>query len=193
MAKGSRPPASSGRSSSKGGSSKAGGQSKPKAASSSGRPRSSRPASRPAAVAGPDLPAILPFAGLLVALWASLPRYSGPRLNVAQSTEMVDHVFPAVVVLLASLAGIAVSRRSEGPGSVRFLGGLAVLLAGLWMMATHLPLVAQASRGDAPWPATIYHTSSALAVFGLGLLWASVTWSEASASDNAKATAKAQQ
>lgn len=198
MAKGSRPPSSSGRSSSKGGPAKGrspkSAPSKPKAGSSSGQARSSsaKPASRPAAAAaGPDLPAILPFAGLLVALWASLPRYSGPRLNVAQSTEMVDHVFPAVVVLLASLAGIAVSRRAQGPGSVRFLGGLAVLLAGLWMMATHLPLVAQASRGDAPWPATIYHTSSALAVFGLGLLWASVTWSEAN--DSPKATAKAQQ
>ena len=68
---------------------------------------------------------------------------------------------------------------------------MAVLLAGLWMMATHLPLVAEATRGDAPWPATIYHTSAALAVFGLGLLWATVTWSEAG--DDAKPAPQAEQ
>jgi hypothetical protein len=124
-------------------------------------------------------------------VWASLPRFSGPKLNVAQSTEVVDHVVPAVIVLLASLAGIAASRRVGGPGAVRFLGGMAVLLAGLWMMATHLPLVAEATRGEAPWPATIYHTSAALAVFGLGLLWATVTWSEAG--DDAKPAAQAEQ
>lgn len=142
------------------------------------------------AAPGPDLARLLPFVGLAVAVWASLPRYSGPKLNVAPSTEMVDHVFPAVVVLLASLAGIAAGRRATGPGSTRFLGGMAVLLAGLWMMATHLPLVAQAGRGDAPWPATIYHTSSALAVFGLGLLWAATTWSEAGEDAKPAANAK---
>jgi len=84
-----------------------------------------------------------------------------------------------VISIVASVVGILAGRRARGPGALRFLGGMAVLLAGLWMMATHLPLVAEAMRGEAPWPATIYHTSAALAVFGLGLLWATVTWSEA--------------
>lgn len=141
----------------------------------------------PAAKPAPDLAALMPLVGLAVAVWASLPKYSGPKLNVQASKEVVDHVFPAIVVLLASIAGIVAGRRTRGPGSMRFLGGLAVLLAGLWMMATHLPLVAQASRGDAPWPATIYHTSSALAVFGLGLLWATVTWPEAAEQPKAAA------
>lgn len=166
-----------------------------KSQGSKSQPSKSRPSTKTgrapvAAAPGPDLPRLLPFVGLAVAVWASLPRYSGPKLNVAQSTEVVDHVFPAIVVLLASLAGIAASRRAKGPGATRFLGGMAVLLAGLWMMATHLPLVAQAGRGDAPWPATIYHTSSALAVFGLGLLWATVTWSEAGEDAKPAANAK---
>lgn len=190
MAKGSRTPppkpSSSKGASSKGASSKAQAS---KAQASKGRAERAAPTAA-AAVPGPDLARILPLVGLPVALWASLPRYSGPKLNVAQSTEMVDHVIPAIVVLLASLAGIAASRRATGPGATRFLAGMAVLLAGLWMMATHLPLVAQASRGDAPWPATIYHTSAALAVFGLGLLWATVTWSEAAEDDKATAQAK---
>jgi hypothetical protein len=155
-------------------------------------PASKAPASKakaaPAAAAtrppGPDLPALVALAGLFVAVWASLPKWSGPKLHVAASTEVVDHVIPAILVLLCSLVAIAAGRRAKGPGGTRFLAGMGVLLAGLWMMATHLPLVAEARRGDAPWVATIYHTSAALAVFGLGLLWATVTWSEAG--DDAK-------
>jgi hypothetical protein len=136
----------------------------------------------------PDLARILPLVGLGVAFWASLPQWSGPKLNVAASTEVADHIIPAAFVLLASVVSILAARRPQGPGAVRFMGGMAVLLAGLWMMATHLPLVAEATRDEAPWPATIYHTSAALAVFGLGLLWATVTWSEAG--DDAKPAAK---
>lgn len=139
---------------------------------------------------GPDLPALVAFAGLFVAVWASLPRYSGPKLNVAASTEVVDHVIPAILVLLCSVVAIFAGRRAKGPGGTRFLAGMGVLLAGLWMMATHLPLVAEARRGEAPWVATIYHTSAALAVFGLGLLWATVTWSEAGDSPQAPAEAE---
>ena len=149
------------------------------------------PAAAPAA-AGPDLARILPLVGLAIAFWATLPQWSGPKLNVEASKEVADHVIPGVAVLLASLAGIWASRRPHGPGAIRFMAGLAVLLAGLWMMATHIPLLMQNLRGDAgaaSWPATIYHMSSALAVFGLGLLWATVTWSEADDSDKAGAKA----
>ncbi len=139
---------------------------------------------------GRDLAALLPLVGLGVALWASLPQWSGPRLNVDPAKEVADHIVPAIVVLFASLVGIAAGRRAKGPGALRFMAGLAVLLAGLWMMATHLPLVFQAMRDEAPWPATIYHNSSAFAVFGLGLLWSTVTWSEAG--DESESTAKAQ-
>jgi hypothetical protein len=137
-----------------------------------------RPATGPARP-GSNLAGLLPLVGLGMALWASLPQYSGPKLSVEPAKEVADHIVPAVVVLVASLAGILASRRPNGPGALRFLAGMGVLLAGLWMMATHLPLVAQALRGEAPWPATIYHTSSALATFGLGLLWATATWPEA--------------
>lgn len=138
--------------------------------------------------AGLDLPSLLPLVGLGVAVWASLPKYSGPKLNVEASKEFADHIVPAIVVLLASLAGIMAGRRADGPGGTRFIAGMVVLLAGLWMLATHLPLVAEAMRDQAPWPATIYHTAAALAVFGLGLLWSAATWSEAG--DESQAPAK---
>lgn len=162
---------------------------RPRPQQKGGRTTPSKATKASAPPLGPDLSKLVPMFGLAVAVWASLPRFSGPKLNVAQSTEVVDHVVPAIVVLLCCITAILAGRRAGGPGGLRFLAGMAVLLAGLWMMATHLPLVAQASRGDAPWPATIYHTSSALAVFGLGLLWATVTWSEAG--DDSKATVKA--
>ena len=137
---------------------------------------------------GPDLARILPLAGLPAAFWASLPQWSGPKLNVSASAEVVDHIIPAVFVVLASVVAILAGRRAQGPGALRLMAGMVVLLAGLWMLATHLPLVAQATRDEAPWPATIYHTSSALAVFGLGLLWSVTTWSEAD--DDAEPAAK---
>jgi len=131
---------------------------------------------------GPDLAKLMPLIGLGVAVWASLPKYSGPRLSVSASKEFADHIVPAILVALASIVGILAGRRPQGPGALRLIAGMTVLLAGLWMMATHIPLVAQTMRGGddaATWAATIYHFSSALAVFGLGLLWSTVTWAEA--------------
>lgn len=149
-----------------------------------------QPAKKPAAKAskapvpapGPDLARLMPLVGLGVAVWASLPKYSGPKLSVSASKEFADHIIPAILVGLASVVGILAGRRAQGPGALRLIAGMTVLLAGLWMMATHIPLVAQTMRGGddaASWAATIYHFSSALAVFGLGLLWSTVTWSEA--------------
>ncbi len=156
-----------------------------------------RAAAEPVAAAqppGPDLPRLLPLVGLPVAFWATLPQWSGPAINTSATAEVVDHIVPAVLVVLCSLAAIAVSRRPQGPGAVRFIAGMGVLLAGLWMIATHFPLVTQTMRGGpeaASWAATIYHSASALAVFGLGLLWATVTWSEADdSSEPSKAKSK---
>jgi hypothetical protein len=151
------------------------------------------PPAETVAAPGPDLARLMPLVGLGVAVWASLPQYSGPRLNVSASKEFADHIIPAILVVLASIVGIMAGRRPQGPGALRLIAGMTVLLAGLWMMATHIPLLLQTMRGGpdaASWPATIYHFSSALAVFGLGLLWSTVTWAEADDSDQATAKAK---
>lgn len=167
----------------------------PKTPAAKGGPAKGRTAAEPVVAAqapGPDLPRLLPLVGLPVAFWATLPQWSGPAINTSATAEVVDHIVPAILVVLCSLAAIAVSRRPQGPGAVRFIAGMGVLLAGLWMIATHFPLVTQTMRGGpeaASWAATIYHSASALAVFGLGLLWATVTWSEA---DDSSQPAKAQ-
>jgi len=153
------------------------------AASKKPAPKTAPPAAVETAPApGPDLARLMPFIGLGVAVWASLPQYSGPKLYVEASKEVADHIIPAIIVLLASIVGIMAGRRPQGPGALRLIAGMTVLLAGLWMMATHIPLLLQTMRGGpdaASWAATIYHLASAMAVFGLGLLWSTVTWAEA--------------
>ena len=120
-----------------------------------------------------------------MALWATLPQWSGPALNTEPIKEVVDHIFPGAVVALASVAGLAVARgaatRPARPSPVPFFAGLAILLAGFWMVATHVPLLGEAFRDQAPWPATIYHSSAAFAVFGFGLLWTVAHWSDLAA------------
>ena len=162
-----------------------------KPAAGTGGKAASAPPPPAAAAPGPDLARVLAYVGLGIAFWASMPQWSGPKLNVEASKEVADHIVPAIVVVFASLVGIWASRRPQGPGAFRFMAAMAVLLAGLWMMATHIPLLLEATRDEAPWPATIYHNSSAFAVFGLGLLWATVTWSEAG-DESEPATAKAE-
>ena len=137
----------------------------------------------------PDLRKWLPWAGIAVALWATLPKYSGPTLVTGPSKEVVDHIIPGIVVFVASVAALGASRRpvrpDAGPGITAFVAGLVILLAGFWMVATHVPLLFQAARGDAPWDATIYHSSAAFAVFGFGLIWTMAHWGDLAAAEAA--------
>ena len=119
--------------------------------------------------------------GVVVGLWGVLPKYVSPPLNTADRVEFADHVVPGVAVILLSAIALLWWKDRSPLASLGL--GLAVLLAGFWMLATHLPLVAQATRGEAPWPGTIYHTASTLAVFGLGLLWCASYWRDVGASE----------
>ena len=144
------------------------------------------------ATAGGDAPAtrslpVLPLLGVAVGLWGMLPRYLDSGLNTEDRVEVVDHVLPGIVVVVVSLIALGVARKAARPGPALFVAGLVVFLAGLFMFATHVPLVMQATRGEAPWGGTVFHTSAALAVFGLGLLWASAYWSETAPQAEAEA------
>ncbi len=52
------------------------------------------------------------------------------------------------------------------------MAGLAVPLAGFWMTATHLPLLAQATCDGVGAGAAAYHAMAALGVAILGAVWA---------------------
>lgn len=130
----------------------------------------------------------LPWMGLGVGAWALLPVFSGPPLNTDPTVEFVDHVIPAMVIVPLCLVALTLRSRADRSRRARpddpkpraglFMIGLGVLLAGLWMLATHFPLVLQAIDGEAPWAGTIYHTTSGLAVFGVGLLWSVAHWAD---------------
>lgn len=114
----------------------------------------------------------LPVAGLLVAAWAVLPPYVGPALATEPRVEVVDHVVPGLVVLAVSAGALVAGARPAQTGVGMFAAGLAVVLAGFWMTATHVPLLAQAARAEAPVGAAVYHTLPGLAVVAVGVAWA---------------------
>jgi hypothetical protein len=113
---------------------------------------------------------VLAVAGLLVGAWAVLPPYTGPALNTVARVEFADHVVPSIVVVAISTL-VLVGRRARGE-PLLFAAGLGVVLAGFWMTVTHLPLVVQATRGEAPWGATVHHSLPGLAVLVVGTVWA---------------------
>lgn len=116
---------------------------------------------------------MLAGAGVLAGTWALLPRYVGPRLELGprgDQLEFVDHVMPGAVVIVLSLVALLIVRRVS-TGRSLFLAGLGIVVAGLWMNATHFPLVLQATRDEAPWAATLHHSAPGLVVLLIGLGW----------------------
>ena len=145
-------------------------------------------AQAPGAPAPSRLRRILPYAGLLIGFWALLPPYTGPELNTETRVEVADHVVPSVLMLGLSVATLVRARRNPDQGAFGLAAGLGIALAGLWMTATHVPLVNQArddlvSAGGAAW-----HTVPGLVVMALGVVWSSAYWSEDAEEEQATAS-----
>lgn len=123
----------------------------------------------------------LPYAGLAVGLWAAIAPYAllGPDLNAAAKNEFVDHVVPGALIIVLSAAMLLRARRGANGGSFPLLAGFGVLLAGLWMTATHVPLVKDARNDIVPTDVTAWHTLPGVVVMILGGVWAAAFWSEA--------------
>lgn len=116
---------------------------------------------------------MLAGAGVLLGTWALLPRYVGPALELGprgDQLEFVDHTVPGTIVIVLSLAALLVVRLPKA-APLLFGTGLVIVLAGLWMDATHLPLVLQALRDQAPWPATLHHSLPGLVILLFGIAW----------------------
>ncbi len=135
---------------------------------------------RPSASDGPTRPLRawrgLGFTLLTLALWAIAVPYSARPLGLTVATrpivEVVDHVVPGLVVLMVGAAATIIGR-------LRLEAALLALLAALWMTGTHLPLLAQAARGEATWAAALFHSLPGIALLILAVdasLWA---WREA--------------
>jgi hypothetical protein len=129
-------------------------------------PMTSSPALSPAArSAESQRCTVLAAIGAWTAVVPYLGRALGLTVDVPARVEFVDHVVPGIVVLAASLYLSAIARR--GPlARERFalLGAGACLLAGFWVLATHVPLLGDAASSAVSWEAAIWHSIAALPI-----------------------------
>jgi hypothetical protein len=107
------------------------------------------------------------------AAWAmvvpALGRLVGLRLDVPARLEIADHVVPGLVVLAGALL-LVTGRGGVRPGDGRWaLAAGAATLAGTWVMATHVPLVAEARDGITAWGPALLHLSAGVPVLAAGL------------------------
>lgn len=121
-------------------------------------------------------PAEVRGAAVLAAIggWTAVVPYAGRALglgvNVAAIVEVVDHVIPGAFIVAAALYLRRLSRRGRlsGTSSALLASGVA-FLAGFWVLATHVPLLADASKSKIPWEAAIWHSITALPVVALAM------------------------
>lgn len=110
---------------------------------------------------------------LAVTAWGAVPPWIGPWVgwdvaNVPLRVELVDHALPAVVLAAVALAGLA--------GWLPLIVALAGVLAGLWMTATHVPLLAQAADGLVGWDTALFHSLPGILLLALTIAAAAWAW-----------------
>ena len=104
----------------------------------------------------------------VVALYAMAPGIYLDGLHVRRGAEVVDHVIPGLAVIAMVGVGLFWGVRSV---PAMAYSGLVVLIAGIWMVLTHIGLFHQALDGKVSWGIAGYHCSTAVLVFVLGLTW----------------------
>ncbi len=121
---------------------------------------------------------MLPLVGLLVGLWAIIPPYVDAFgvLDVESRVEFADHVVPGIAVLAMAALAYLLLRSPQPSPLLLFVAGATITLAGFWMVATHLPLVSQARRGQAPWGAVLWHSLPGVGVILVGAIWTLRFW-----------------
>ncbi|MDQ6615233.1 MAG: hypothetical protein M3083_10910 [Actinomycetota bacterium] len=107
-------------------------------------------------------------AGLVIGLYAMVPAFFTGGIHLRRGVEVVDHFIPGMLVLALVVAAIAWGARSE---SLMLGAGVGVVLAGFWMVATHVGLARQALNNEAGKAGALYHCSTAAAVAALGVAW----------------------
>jgi len=97
-----------------------------------------------------------------------LAKALGLGVKVASVVEVVDHVIPGLLVAGAGGYLAVLARRGPLAGitSALVAGGVC-FLAGFWVLATHVPLLADAAGSKLPWEAAIWHSIAALPVVAL--------------------------
>jgi vacuolar-type H+-ATPase subunit I/STV1 len=127
----------------------------------------SKPSSSPAPATA--FPSVLLGAALLIGLYAMLPAIFSGGIHLRRSVEVVDHVVPAVVLLVVTVVAIL---KGAKPDSLMLVFGVVIVLAGFWMVATHVSLAKQGLNHQASATGAAFHCSTAIAVAALGVAWA---------------------
>lgn len=102
------------------------------------------------------------------ALWAAVVPYAGDALGLDLNTndrvEIADHVIPG---LLAVAAGAFLLLGRPGQGGPALAAGTVGLLAGIWMLLTHVELVLEAGDPGRPVGAVLFHALSPVPLVAL--------------------------
>lgn len=111
-----------------------------------------------------------------LAVWLAVIPYIAPSFGWGVDLgpdgaiiEFVDHVLPAIVIVLSVSAALALRHRPSRGLAFAAAGGLS-LLAGLWSFSTHVPLVAQAADGGVSWGSALFHSSAGPVVMVAALI-----------------------
>lgn len=135
-------------------------------------PKARKPAARSAPERRAALPVALTAAIIPLGVWLAVTPYVAPALGFVLEldpiVEVIDHVVPGVVLVVAAASVLLLRRRPSAPYAFAVATGLSVL-GGLWATATHLPLLLQARQGLAPWGAAIFHSTPGLVILAVGL------------------------
>lgn len=82
----------------------------------------------------------------------------GLTLYTLALNEVVDHVIPGAIVIL--VAWLTLLRREHW-----LAGALLAMVAATWMVATHVPLLVQAARGQVDMATALIHSIPGVLVF----------------------------
>lgn len=83
----------------------------------------------------------------------------GLDVNVARRLELIDHVIPGAIAAACAVAAYGLLRVGAAARSVTYLLSVGIaLLAGLWITATHVPLLLEANRGTVAWGPALWHS-----------------------------------
>lgn len=118
------------------------------------------------------LAAVLCAVGVLTVIVPYLGHALGLGVNVASKVEVVDHVVPGALVAAIGGGMFLLGRARRVDGWRMLLGGGVSFLAGFWVLATHVPLLFDAARGQVRWSAALWHASTALPVVVISLWYA---------------------
>ena len=114
----------------------------------------------------PDAYVRVLLALVVVSAWSIVPPFLA-ELDVARSVEVVDHVIPGVIALVASLVALAAARRGEPESTAALIAIGVCTVAALWETATHLTLMLDAGSRGRPAGAVLLHASAGVVMLGL--------------------------